>query len=96
MRRTRRGKRAAPGHKGKGSDRQPRPALGTTGIDDTTAILGGHTGTKTMGTVTLQFAGLKSSFHGSLLLNVFSNKKSRLSRREKGAKSTVSRDSVSR
>jgi hypothetical protein len=61
-------------HKGKDSDRQPGPALGTTGIDNATSILGGHPGAKTMGTVTLQFAGLKSSFHGSLLLNVFSNK----------------------
>ena len=74
MRRTRRGKPAAPGHKGRGSDRQPGPTLGTAGIDNATSILGAHTGTETMGTLTLQVAGLKCSFHDTLLPTVFSNK----------------------
>ena len=63
-----------PGPKGRGSDRQLGPALGTTGIDDATAIFGCHAGTETMGTLTFQGAGLEGSFHDSSLLTVFSNK----------------------
>mgnify|MGYP001824832126 CR=1 FL=1 len=63
--------RVAPEHKTGRSDRQPGPTLGTTGIDHTTAILGAHSGTKTMGTLALQVTGLKSSFHGTLLPNCF-------------------------
>jgi hypothetical protein len=49
------------------SDRQPSPALRTTGIDHTTAILGAHAGTETMCPLTLQFTGLIGSLHGTSL-----------------------------
>lgn len=39
------------------------PAFGTTRIDNGTAGTGAHSGTKTMGTLTLEVAGLESSFH---------------------------------
>jgi hypothetical protein len=61
---TRVGKRCEPGHKAKQSDRQPGTALGTTGIDHAPAILGAHARTETVGSLALQVAGLKSSFHG--------------------------------
>ena len=42
---------------------QTSTAFCTTRVDHFTAITGGHAGTKTMGTGTLQITGLKSSFH---------------------------------
>ena len=41
-------------------------ALGTASIDYTAAILGTHAGSKTMGPLALQVAGLIGSFHGTL------------------------------
>jgi len=41
-------------------------ALGTTSIDYATAILGTHAGSKTMGPLALDIAGLIGSFHGTL------------------------------
>lgn len=51
------------GTQGNGSDRQPGAALGAACIDDATAVLGAHTGTKAMRTLALQVAWLKCSFH---------------------------------
>ncbi len=42
----------------------------TTIVDYATAILGGHTGTKTMGTLPLDVGRLKGAFHATLLLTV--------------------------
>jgi hypothetical protein len=47
------------------SDRQSGAALGATGIDHTTAILGAHPGTETVGALPLQITGLIGSFHGT-------------------------------
>ena len=38
-------------------------AFGATAIDDLAAALGGHPRTETVSALTLQYAGLKSSFH---------------------------------
>jgi hypothetical protein len=46
------------------SDGQAMTALGTPGLDDQTTVLGRHPGTKPMGALTTQFAGLVGSFHG--------------------------------
>ena len=48
---------------GDDSDRQRRPALRPTGINYTTAILGAHTGTKTVSPLALQVTGLIGSLH---------------------------------
>lgn len=60
------GKRVERAHKGF-SNRQSCPALGTTGIDHATTILGTHPGTKAVITLALQVAGLKCSLHGDWL-----------------------------
>jgi hypothetical protein len=65
VRRACRGKRARPQRKGAVSDGQPRPALGTTCVDNRSATLGTHARTKTVRALALQVAGLKGSFHGT-------------------------------
>ena len=45
-------------------NRETLTPLGTTALDHQTAILGGHTNQKTVGTLTGSIAGLKCSFHG--------------------------------
>ena len=47
---------------------QPLPAFGAPAIDELAATFCGHTGAKTVGARTLQFTGLKSSFHGCICL----------------------------
>ena len=49
--------------------RQTCTALGTTTGQYLTTIGSGHTGTETVGTLALQDARLKSSFHGEVLTN---------------------------
>ena len=60
------GKTRRAGTQGNGSDRQTSPALGASGIDDATTILGCHAGTEAVGPLTLQITGLIGSFHDSL------------------------------
>ena len=54
------------GAQGRKSHGQAVATLGTTGIDNAAAILGTHAGSKTMGPLALQIAGLIGSFHGTL------------------------------
>jgi hypothetical protein len=54
------------GAQGCKSHRQAVTALGATSIDYATAILGTHAGSKTMGPLALDVAGLIGSFHGTL------------------------------
>jgi hypothetical protein len=63
---------------GNDSDRQAGPALCTTRIDHTTAVLGAHTGTKTVGPLALQVTGLIGSFHGTSLVSTGCTLESRL------------------
>lgn len=44
-------------------DAETSASLGTACLDDCAAVLGGHAGTKTVGTRTMQIAGLEGSFH---------------------------------
>ena len=55
--------------RGKPLDGQPLASLGTSGVDDRTAAAGLHPGPESMGTYTLDFAGLISSFHDDCLAN---------------------------
>jgi hypothetical protein len=48
------------------SDGQASAPFGPTRLDDETAALGAHPGTKTVGALALQVAGLKSSLHGAI------------------------------
>ena len=48
------------------SDGQALAALGATTRQDLTTVLGGHTGTETVGTSALEGAGLESAFHDAL------------------------------
>lgn len=50
----------------RGSDRQACATLGATCLDDKTAILRAHPGTKSVVALALQVAGLKSSLHGAI------------------------------
>lgn len=51
---------------GCGSDRQACAAFGPTCLDDKAAVFGAHPGTKSVGALALQVAGLKSSLHGAI------------------------------
>jgi hypothetical protein len=48
------------------SDRQAGASLGPASVDDKAAVLGAHPGTKTVGALALQVAGLKGSLHGAI------------------------------
>jgi hypothetical protein len=48
------------------SDRQASATFGSACLDDKTAILGAHPGTKTVGALALQVTGLKCSLHGAI------------------------------
>jgi hypothetical protein len=50
----------------RGSGRQSCATLGATCLDDKTAILGTHTGTKSVVALALQVAGLECSLHGAI------------------------------
>jgi len=50
---------------GSRSDRKTRATFCPASLDDKTSVLGAHTGTETVGTLTLQVAGLECSFHGA-------------------------------
>ena len=50
------------------SDSQFLAAATTTGSENTTAVLGGHTGTETMDLIALALLGLISVFHNLSLL----------------------------
>ena len=60
------GKTRRAGTQGNDSDRQTCTALGATGVDDATTVLGAHASTETVCPLTLQVTGLIGSFHGSL------------------------------
>jgi hypothetical protein len=60
---------------------QTLAALGATVLDDLTAVCGGHTGTETVGTLALDYAGLKSSFHRLVHPNCDHMKSATLGRR---------------
>jgi hypothetical protein len=77
------------------SDRQPGAALGATCLDDGPAVLGAHAGTKTMGPLALQVAGLKSSFHDTPNSKNNNEVVRATNGREKGAKGTVSAPALS-
>ena len=82
------GETREPVHKTMESDRQAGAALCTTGVDYTTAILGAHPGTKTVGPLTLQVTGLVGSLHGTSL-STGCTIKGHTGLARKGAKSTV-------
>lgn len=44
-------------------DGQASPSLGTPRLEDQTAVLGAHAGAESVGTLAVQIAGLKGSFH---------------------------------
>jgi hypothetical protein len=46
------------------SDSQVFTAFGTAAVQDLTTVTGAHAGTETVGALTFNFTGLKSSFHG--------------------------------
>jgi len=43
--------------------------FGTTTLDDQATVGGSHTSAEAVGTLALENTGLKSSFHGKILLN---------------------------
>ena len=47
------------------SGRQAVPTFGATTLEYQTTTLGGHAGTETVGTLTLDLARLESTFHGT-------------------------------
>jgi hypothetical protein len=76
-----------------GSDGQPRPALGTTGVDNCSTAFGTHACTKAVRTLALQVARLKGSFHGTPGPDIYYDEIIEIIHarklREKGAKVTV-------
>jgi len=53
-----------------GSGSQAVTAFGTTTLEYQTSLGSGHTGTETMGTLALEDAGLESSFHEGVPVNM--------------------------